>query len=106
MRTLVLADGKYKVVDRDSFTLEVYKHGMWVYDVVDPLTRAALLKAFDLEESLNAKQAEIDELMLEYCPEKMTKDQMDEWTQCQVALDITVEDSTIIDIGKWKPKND
>lgn len=95
------------VIDRDSFTLEVHKFGLWVYDVVDPLTRAALLKAFELEEANQAKQAQIDELMLEYCPNEMTRDQVDEWARNQVvSSDEILNDPTVIDIGKWKPKND
>lgn len=39
-----------------------------------------------LIQQLNAAQAEIDELMLEYCPNEMTKEQLDEWARHQRAV--------------------
>lgn len=43
--------------------------------------------AYDqLERELGAKQAEIDRLMLEYCPEEMTPAQMAEWERHQKAV--------------------
>jgi len=36
-----------------------------------------------LERELAAKQARIDELMQEYCPEEMTPDQLDTWARHQ-----------------------
>ncbi len=38
-----------------------------------------------LRKEANAKQAKIDELMLEYCPEDMTKEQLQEWGKHQVS---------------------
>lgn len=32
---------------------------------------------------LDAKQAKIDELMMEYCPDEMTEDQLVEWAKHQ-----------------------
>ena len=37
----------------------------------------------ELEAALNAKQAEIDRLMLEYCPDEMTIEQVKEWERHQ-----------------------
>jgi len=34
-------------------------------------------------EALDAKQAQIDSLMLEYCPDEMTKEQIEEWEKHQ-----------------------
>ena len=31
-------------------------------------------------------QAAVDEVMLEYCPEEMTKEQLEEWRRCQVPV--------------------
>jgi len=40
---------------------------------------------------VDAKQARIDELMFEYCPDDMTKEQIDEWAKRQAAVDISIE---------------
>lgn len=37
----------------------------------------------ELKATIQSQQAKIDELMLEYCPEDMTKEQMDEWARHQ-----------------------
>ena len=49
-------------------------------------------------DQLAAKQAQIDALMLEYCPNEMTKEQLDEWARNQrpetcggKVMDISVE---------------
>lgn len=39
-----------------------------------------------LREELAAKQAKIDNLMLEYCPDEMTPEQMAEWAKYQRPL--------------------
>jgi hypothetical protein len=39
--------------------------------------------ARQLERELNAKQAEVDRLMLEYCPQEMTAEQMQTWASHQ-----------------------
>jgi len=39
-----------------------------------------------LEQQLAAKQAEIDELMLEYCPNEMTEEQLAEYARHQVPI--------------------
>lgn len=38
------------------------------------------------EREVGAKQAEIDRLMLEYCPEEMTPMQIEEWRKYQVRV--------------------
>lgn len=45
------------------------------------------MKEKELKRQLDAKQAKIDELMLEYCPDEVTKDQWDEYSKHQVAVD-------------------
>ena len=37
----------------------------------------------DVLKELNARQARIDALMLEYCPDDMTKEQFDNWAKHQ-----------------------
>lgn len=53
-----------------------------------------------LELQLAAKQAEIDALMLEYCPNEMTEEQKAEWAAHQVP--ISDEEQAAIDkeLGK------
>jgi predicted transcriptional regulator YdeE len=53
----------------------------------------ALVKASEWQElysvlhaELNAKQAKIDSLMEEYCPEDMTDEQIDEWAEHKVVI--------------------
>lgn len=38
-----------------------------------------------LERELASKQAEIDALMIEYCPDEMTPEQLEEWGKHQLA---------------------
>ncbi len=44
-----------------------------------------------LKEDLEEKQAKIDSLMLEYCPNEMTKAQKDNWAKHQKPVDIPIE---------------
>jgi len=37
----------------------------------------------ELHQQLEAKQAEIDRLMLEFCPDEMTEEQLNNWKQHQ-----------------------
>lgn len=39
-----------------------------------------------MQEALNCKQAEIDSLMLEFCPEDMTEEQLDNWESHQIPI--------------------
>ena len=41
----------------------------------------------DLQQIVEQQQAQIDELMLEFCPEKMTEKQKDNWAKHQVPAD-------------------
>ena len=40
----------------------------------------------DLKQQLAAKQAQIDELMLEYCPDEMTEERLAEYARNQVPI--------------------
>ena len=42
----------------------------------------------ELERKVNAQQARIDELMLEYCPDEITDEQWEEYQKHQVRVDI------------------
>ena len=48
-----------------------------------------------LKNAVASRQAKIDELMLEYCPDEMTPEQMEEWEKHQVAVD-----APKLDLGK------
>lgn len=37
----------------------------------------------NLKKELEYKQSQIDTLMLEYCPEDMTPEQLNRWSECQ-----------------------
>jgi len=41
---------------------------------------------FEAKRQLAAKQAQIDELMLEYCPDEMTEEQLAEYARHQVPI--------------------
>ena len=43
-------------------------------------------KFWEADKQLAAAQARIDELMLEYCPDEMTQDQIDNWAKHQQAV--------------------
>lgn len=45
-------------------------------------------KERELKRQLDAKQAKIDELMLEYCPDEVTDEQWDEYRKHQVRVDV------------------
>ena len=56
--------------------------------IIDELKNQVLIRgtdspfgkiAFDALSEINSLQAKIDALMLEYCPDEMTKVQMDNW---------------------------
>ena len=57
--------------------------------------RSRLAKACDYamaqQRELNAKQAKIDALMLEYCPNEMTPEQIEEWGKHQRRVDIDLK---------------
>lgn len=41
-------------------------------------------------QDMDAKQAKVDELMLEYCPDEMTKEQLDNWAKHQSPVEEAV----------------
>lgn len=46
------------------------------------------------ELKVEALQAKIDMLMLEYCPKEMTKDQLARWEACQVKVEESSNDNS------------
>lgn len=48
--------------------------------------RMAVQTINELRREVGAKQARIDELMLEYCPDEMTPEQLEEYSNAQVAV--------------------
>ena len=51
-------------------------------------TRHALQDlAIDVGNEMEAQQAKIDSLMLEYCPDEMTQEQIDSWKKHQVVAE-------------------
>lgn len=71
--------------------------------------RTALKKKYqtqidELKAEVVSKQATIDSLMLEYCPDEMTQSQMDEWAshQAPVKSSESYDVITILDSGEWR----
>ncbi len=59
-----------------------------IFDATKPPTVVWVDLAFeihDLRFECRAKQAQIDELMFEYCPDDMTKEQIKNWENYQVS---------------------
>lgn len=55
----------------------------------------------ELKTHINGKQYEIDMLMMEWCPDEMTKEQVEEWAENQVpAFSNTEIEKAIIGIEK------
>ena len=52
-------------------------------DHASTIIREAANEILSLRQQLGAKQAQIDALMLEFCPDEMTQDQLDEWARNQ-----------------------
>jgi hypothetical protein len=53
------------------------------------------VRLIDYKQDTEALQAQIDSLMLEYCPKEVTKEQMDNWAKHQ--RPVTKEESKEID---------
>lgn len=45
-----------------------------------------------LQRTVDYKQAKIDSLMLEYCPDEMSKEQVQEWEKNQVKSDVCIHE--------------
>lgn len=63
---------------------EALRLAQWIEDDVScegDAEIAAMLR--QLVKEVDAKQAKIDALMLEYCPEEMTQEQIDNWASHQ-----------------------
>lgn len=56
---------------------QVCKDNLWV------VTTDYIKKYYSMVEEIDSKQAKIDSLMLEYCPDKMTQEQKDNWANHQ-----------------------
>jgi hypothetical protein len=52
-----------------------------------PILDTAIDLIIELEQQLAANQAKIDALMLEYCPDEMTPEQVANWAAHQAAID-------------------
>jgi len=86
MRGISLENGKYTIINHDDINIDVYRNGVfWSSKDLgnDRFTLALIRRLEELQEVNDAKQAHIDELMLEYCPDEMSKEQLDEWAKHQ-----------------------
>jgi hypothetical protein len=76
--------------ERDALRLEVARtYAMWTgRDGMSlPLSDAVGEVVSELQGRLDSKQAHIDALMLEYCPEDMTPEQVETWGNHQRAVE-------------------
>lgn len=86
MRSASLHNGRIEVIERGIGDIEVHRNGLWGYDVNDRVFAALLHRVFELEDANSALQSQIDNLMLEYCPEEMSQQQVEEWARHQVSM--------------------
>lgn len=52
-------------------------------DCIRSISNTLLKQFFEQQVIINSKQAKIDALMLEYCPDEMTPEQLEEWEKHQ-----------------------
>ena len=84
----------YETIDSKNHTinnlLSVVERLLKVIEVETNDKNVDKQKIDELLKELGAKQAKIDELMLEYCPEEMTKKQFDDWAKHQKSSNFSV----------------
>lgn len=68
----------------------VYKGYSWVFGAGTGMY-LAVKAIIDLKKEIESKQAKIDALMLEYCPDEMTPEQMKEWESRQKLAEVLGE---------------
>jgi hypothetical protein len=92
-RTIVLVDTQaervYTLDELNALLAAAPKPGGMVPVATWEESNRCYLEQFDraeqLQREVNAKQAHIDRLMLEYCPDEMTPEQIENWKRHQVA---------------------
>ena len=88
LETIYLEDGKYEI--ENSNGLLTFRRNGKAWEAANDLkySKVVLLlvqEVLNLQKQLQNKQYIIDNLMLEYCPDEMTPDQIVEWGKHQVA---------------------
>ena len=93
MRQINLLNSQLAIVVQGIDSMEVYRNGMWAYDIKpsERLIKALVQRVVDLEDANDDLQSKVDSLMLEYCPEDMSTEQMEEWAKHQVVIDSNLE---------------
>lgn len=93
MRQISLLNGQTVIIVQGIDSMEVHRNGMWAYDIKpsERLIKALVQRVADLEDANDALQSKIDNLMLEYCPEDMSAEQMEEWAKHQAVIDPNLE---------------
>ena len=89
MRQISLLNGQVTIVVQGIYSMEVHRNGMWAYDIKpsERLIKALVQRVADLEDVNDDLQSKIDSLMLEFCPEEMSEQQLEEWAKHQAAVD-------------------
>ncbi len=93
MRQISLLNGQVVIVVQGIDSMEVHRNGMWAYDIKpsERLIKALVQRVADLEDVNDDLQSKVDSLMLAYCPEDMSVEQMEEWAKHQAAIDPNLE---------------
>jgi hypothetical protein len=94
MGRISLENGKYTVINRDGVNIDILRYGVFWRDTTgDKFLHSLINRIEELEEIKEAKQAIIDSLMLEFCPNEMSASQVEEWAKHQAVSD---DDDTIL----------
>lgn len=80
-----IESGKYTYIFEDGRARLLRYGDPTSRDVVgDKLIYCMAAEISELRQQLAAKQAEVDALMLEYCPGEMSQEQLEEWCRNQL----------------------
>jgi hypothetical protein len=78
-----------------GYTEEAINHDTTLDSALYTYHYSAVSRAYiDLLKKFHGKQAHLDSVMLEYCPEDMTKSQLKEYESSQVFVDAVKSDAT------------
>lgn len=110
--TISLDGGKY-VIENKNGNLNFLRNGeVWASANNDLKYSKVIMSMFDrihslenkatpVADSIAALQAKLDAVMLEYCPEKMSKDQISNWGKHQTnSMDVKSAMTTIAQLAK------
>jgi hypothetical protein len=87
MGNISLENGKYTIVVRDGYNIDIHRYGVfWRETTGDKFLHSLIKRLEELQDIADDKQDRIDELMLEFCPERMSEDQVSGWAKHQAVV--------------------